>query len=124
MTTPARRPRRRNQVLSRERIVDAAIELLDAGGEDALTVRAMTGRLATGPGAVYHHVGTRDELLDAATETIVTTALATRPSRAGATPGDEIRAVALAVFDAIADHRWLATRLTLQIVRNPTGPVT
>ncbi|CCH32687.1 TetR/AcrR family transcriptional regulator C-terminal domain-containing protein [Actinosynnema sp. NPDC047251] len=124
MTTRADRPRRRNQVLSREQVLDAAIELLDSGGEGALTVRAMTERLATGSGAVYHHVGTRNELLDAATETIVAAALAAKPHQTGAAPEQEIRAVALALFDAIAEHRWLATRLTLQIVRNPAGPVT
>ncbi|NGO71661.1 TetR/AcrR family transcriptional regulator [Streptomyces boncukensis] len=124
MATRARRTQRRNQVLSREHIIDTAIELLDAGGEGALTVRALTERLATGSGAVYYHVGTRDELLDTATETVITAALATKPAQASATPAEEIRAVALALFDAIADHQWLATRLTLQIIRNPVGPVT
>ena len=37
------------------RLVRAAIEILDADGEDALTFRALAGRLATGPGAIYHH---------------------------------------------------------------------
>ncbi|WP_329303774.1 TetR/AcrR family transcriptional regulator C-terminal domain-containing protein [Streptomyces sp. NBC_00659] len=124
MPTRARHTRRRNQVLSREQIIDTAIGLLDAGGEGALTVRAMTERLATGSGAIYYHVGNRDELLDTATETIITAALATKPARAAASPEDEIRAVALALFDAIAEHQWLATRLTLQIIRNPAGPVT
>jgi AcrR family transcriptional regulator len=122
MAAQARRPQRRNQVLSRDQILDAAIELLDVGGEGALTVRALTERLATGSGAIYYHVGARDELLDAATETVITAALATTADVA--TPEDEIRGVALALFDAIAEHRWLATRLTLQIVRNPAGPVT
>ncbi|WP_224280783.1 TetR/AcrR family transcriptional regulator [Streptomyces sp. LS1784] len=111
-------------MLSREQIIDTAIDLLDTGGEGALTVRVMTDRLATGSGAIYYHVGNRDELLDAATETVITAALATKPAGAQATPEDEIRVVALAVFDAIAEHRWLATRLTLQIIRNPVGPVT
>ncbi|MGW6602947.1 TetR/AcrR family transcriptional regulator [Streptomyces sp. NPDC055036] len=124
MTTRARQSQRRNQVLSREQIIEAAVELLDAGGEGALTVRALVERLSTGSGAISYHVGKRDELLDAATEAVVTAALATKPARAGAAPGDEIRVVALALFDAIAEHQWLATRLTLQIIRNPVGPVT
>lgn len=124
MTTSARRTQRRNQVLSREKIIEAAIELLDAGGEGVLTIRALSERLATGSGAISYHVGKRDDLLDAATETVVTGALATQFARAGEGPKDEIRVVALALFDAIAEHRWLATRLTLQIVRNPVGPVT
>lgn len=111
-------------MLSREQIIEAAVDLLDAGGEGALTVRALSERLSTGSGAISYHVGKRDDLLDAATETVVTAALATKPARAGAAPGDEIRVVALALFDAIAEHQWLATRLTLQIIRNPVGPVT
>ncbi|MEV0850222.1 helix-turn-helix domain-containing protein [Streptomyces sp. NPDC049954] len=132
MATRSRRSPRRNQVLSREQIIEAAVELLDAGGEGALTVRALVERLSTGSGAISYHVGKRDDLLDAATETVVVTALepkharasATNPARASATPAEEIRSVALALYDAIAAHQWLATRLTLQVVRNPVGPVT
>ncbi|GAA0939883.1 MULTISPECIES: TetR/AcrR family transcriptional regulator [Streptomyces violaceusniger group] len=124
MAAQGRRTQRRNQVLSREQIIDTAIELLDTGGEGALTIRALTERLATGSGAIYYHVGNRDELLDTVTETVVTAAWATEPTRAPATPEDEIRVVALALFDAIAAHQWLATRLILQIIRNPVGPVT
>ncbi|MEV4801650.1 helix-turn-helix domain-containing protein [Nonomuraea sp. NPDC049421] len=124
MTTPTRRPGRRNQVLSRDQIIAAAIELLDGGGEGALTVRALSERLSTGAGAIAYHVGKRDDLLDAATETVVTAALAAAPAPAASTPAEEIRVAALALFDAITAHPWLATRLTLQIVRNPVGPVT
>ncbi|MGC5341793.1 TetR/AcrR family transcriptional regulator [Streptomyces sp. DT171] len=121
---PKRRAGRRNQVLSREQILTAAIELLDGGGEGALTVRALSERLSTGAGAIAYHVGKRDDLLDAATETVVTAALAETPAPARSTPAEEVRVAALALFDAITAHRWLATRLTLQIVRNPVGPVT
>ncbi|MCZ4124781.1 TetR/AcrR family transcriptional regulator [Streptomyces sp. H39-S7] len=124
MTTRAGRSQRRNQVLSREQIIDTALEVLDAGGESALTIRALTERLSTGSGAVYYHVGTRDELLDSVTETVIGAALANRSTGAATTPEDEVRVVALALFDAITAHNWLATRLTLQIIRNPVGPVT
>ncbi|WP_372348351.1 TetR/AcrR family transcriptional regulator [Streptomyces sp. KL116D] len=124
MATRPPKPQRRNQVLSREQIIDTAIELLDAGGEGALTTRALTERLSTGAGAIYYRVGGRDELLDAATETIVVAALAADPAQSAGTPADEIRVVALALFDAIAEHQWLATRLTSQVVRQPFGPVT
>jgi len=124
MTTRARRTERRNQVLSREQILEAAIALLDAGGERALTIRALSERLSTGSGAIAYHVGKRDDLLDAATETLIMAALEAKPVAAGTSPEDEIRGVALAVFDAIDAHKWLATRLMLQIVRNPMGPVT
>ncbi len=124
MATRTPRPQRRNQVLSRELIIETAIGLLDAGGEGALTTRALTERLSTGSGAIYYRVGSRDELLDTATETIVTTALAAKPVQATAVPEDEIRTVALALFDAIVEHHWLAARLTSHVVRQPFGPVT
>ena len=62
---------RRSEALSRERIVEAAVELLDAAGEGGLTFRALTERLATGPGAIYWHVANKDELLAAATDAVV-----------------------------------------------------
>ncbi|WP_328854656.1 TetR/AcrR family transcriptional regulator C-terminal domain-containing protein [Microbispora hainanensis] len=124
MTTRARQSVRRRQVLSREQIIASAIELLDDGGEGALTVRALTERLATGTGAIYYHVGTRDELLDAATEIVIAAALAARTDPASPAPEDEIRATALSLFGAIAEHAWLATQLTTQFARRPSGPVT
>ncbi|MFF0740153.1 TetR/AcrR family transcriptional regulator [Streptomyces sp. NPDC004111] len=111
-------------MLSRERIIEAAIELLDSGGEGAMTTRALTERLSTGSGAIYYRAGSRDDLLDTATEVLVTAALEARPVQASAAPGDEIRTVALALFYAIAEHSWLAARLTQQVVRRPFGPVT
>ncbi|GAA1938738.1 hypothetical protein GCM10009754_02190 [Amycolatopsis minnesotensis] len=41
------------------------MELLDAGGEGGLTFRALTERLATGPGAIYWHAANKGELLGA-----------------------------------------------------------
>src|SRR6202035_5645759 len=61
MATKAQRAPRRTEALSRDVIVEAATEILDAEGEDALTLRALTVRLATGYGAIYHHVADRDD---------------------------------------------------------------
>jgi predicted nucleic acid-binding protein len=52
MATRARRAERRTDALSRERIVAAAIKILDDDGESALTFRALAARLATGSGAI------------------------------------------------------------------------
>src|SRR4051794_30241595 len=98
-TTRSGRSPRRTDALSRERIVEAAIELLDAAGEDGLTFRVLTERLATGPGAIYWHVANKGELLIAATDAVVDAALAVEPTgSAEATPQDRIRALALSLF--------------------------
>ena len=130
MVMRTRQSQRRRQVLSPERIVGAAVELLDEGGEAALTVRALTGRLSTGSGAIYHHVGSMRELVQAATHAVLSDALpaltdlTARESAATGSPEDAIRAVALGLYDAVEEHPWLATQLTAQITRNPWGPVT
>jgi AcrR family transcriptional regulator len=122
MATRARRAHRRTEALTRERIVETAVEVLDAAGEGGLTFRVLTERLATGPGAIYWHVANKDELLDAATGAVVAAAL--RPGESVGSPQNEIRAVALALFDAIETHPWLATQLAAQFTRNPSGVVT
>ncbi|MDW6065685.1 TetR/AcrR family transcriptional regulator C-terminal domain-containing protein [Streptomyces sp. FXJ1.4098] len=124
MATRTRRSQRRTDALSRERIVEAAVELLDTAGEGGLTFRALTERLATGPGAIYWHVANKGELLDAATDAVVATALAIEPAESPGSPQDEIRAVALGLFESIDEHPWLATQLATQLSRSPWGAVT
>lgn len=50
--------------ITRERIVAAALDLLDDKGMDALTVRALASRLGVGAPALYWHVRNKQELLD------------------------------------------------------------
>ncbi|WP_329284591.1 TetR/AcrR family transcriptional regulator [Streptomyces sp. NBC_01455] len=123
MATRTRRPERREEPLSREGIVEVAIELLDATGEGGLTFRALGERLATGPGAIYWHVANKGELLGAATDAVVAAALAVEPAGSPTSPQDEIRAVALGLFHAIDAHPWLAAQLSTQLSRSPWGSV-
>lgn len=108
--TPPRKAPRREDALSRERIVAAAIELLDRDGEEGLTFRALATHLATGAGAIYWHVTNKQELLAAATDEIVGRALgeirtSTKPARA-------LHAIALGVFEAVEAHPWLGGQLS------------
>jgi AcrR family transcriptional regulator len=116
MATRTQRTERRTDALSKERIVEAAIAILDAGGESALTFRALTARLATGAGAIYHHVASKDELLAAVTGDVIAQVTA-RPV-SGTEPREAIRATALGVFDVIDAHPWVGTQLS----REPWQP--
>jgi AcrR family transcriptional regulator len=49
--------------LTRERIVSAAIDLLDSQGLEGLKMRALGKRLGTAATAVYWHVGSKDNLV-------------------------------------------------------------
>lgn len=110
MTDKAQRPERRAQALSRERIVEAAIEILDTQGVKGLTFRALATRLATGSGAIYWHIADKDALLAAATDVLIARAVA--QDIADASPPAAIRALVLAVFDAIHGHPWLGAQLS------------
>jgi AcrR family transcriptional regulator len=118
MAKKTHRGERRTDALSRQRIIAAAIELLDAGGEGALTIRALASRLATGSGAIYWHVTDKNELLAQAADEVIAGVMAKIVD--GARPKDAIRAVALGVFDAIEAHPWVGT----QLFREPWRPAT
>jgi AcrR family transcriptional regulator len=109
MPSRTTRSTRRTDPLSQERLVGAAIEILDAQGEDALTFRLLAARLSTGPGAIYHHVANKDELLKAAASQIIASAIVgAQPPRE---PAEAIRSTAAAVFDAIDTHPWAGAQL-------------
>ena len=110
MATGAHRAERRTDALSKQRIVAAAIEILDAGGETALTFRALAARLATGSGAIYWHVASKNDLLTAATDDVIARVMTDVAS--GAEPQEAIRAIALGAFDAIDAHPWVGTQLS------------
>jgi AcrR family transcriptional regulator len=110
MATTTRRTERRTDSLSKERIVEAAIEILDAGGESALTFRALAARLATGAGAIYWHVANKNDLLAATTNDVIARVMTEVAS--GAEPRQAIRAIALGVFDAIDAHPWVGAQLS------------
>jgi AcrR family transcriptional regulator len=54
---------RRSQ-LTRQRVVAEALSVIAADGAQALTMRALAGRLGVVPGALYHHVRNKEQLHD------------------------------------------------------------
>lgn len=100
---------RREESLSRDRIIEAAIELLDSSGEGGLTFRSLSERLATGPGALYWHVANKDDLVSAACDAIVARTLA--DGAVSATPEHTLRELAGGLFDLIDLHPWVGSAL-------------
>jgi AcrR family transcriptional regulator len=116
MAAKTERTERRADALSKERIVEAAIEILDADGESALTFRALAARLATGSGAIYWHVANKNDLLAATADDVIARVMTEVVG--GAEPREVIRAIALGVFDAIDAHPWAGAQLS----REPWQP--
>jgi AcrR family transcriptional regulator len=121
MAKKARSIPRREEALSRERIIEASIELLDSSGESGLTFRTLSERLATGPGAIYWHVASKSELLLAACDAIIARTMNAllAANKPGATPQAIIRALALGIYDAIDTHPWVGSALIRAELQSP-----
>lgn len=67
------KPRRakRREPLTRERVLRAAIEMADAEGIDALSMRKLAQALGVEAMSLYNHVANKDEVLDAITDLVV-----------------------------------------------------
>lgn len=57
--------------LSRERVVDAALEFIDANGLPGLTMRRLGEQLGVEAMALYRYIPSKEELLDAVVESLV-----------------------------------------------------
>ena len=54
----------RRPQLTRERVVEEALAVITHDGAQALTMRSLADRLGVVPGALYHHVGNKQQLHD------------------------------------------------------------
>ncbi|MEU6234815.1 TetR/AcrR family transcriptional regulator C-terminal domain-containing protein [Kitasatospora sp. NPDC047058] len=63
--------RPRTPLLSRERIVTAALQLVDAEGLAALSTRRLATELSVSGPSLYNHFATKDELLDAVVDSVM-----------------------------------------------------
>src|ERR1044071_8708810 len=61
---PRKRPAPARVPLNRERIVDAAYEVLDREGLDRFSMRMVAAELGVAVSALYVHVANKDELLE------------------------------------------------------------
>jgi len=102
--------------LSREAIVDAAMEIVDAEGLDGLSMRRLAERLGTGPASLYAHVSGRPELLQLLLERVAADIHVPDPQ-----PDrwqEQLREVAHSMRNALRGHRDLAGAALANI---PTG---
>jgi AcrR family transcriptional regulator len=98
MATTRRKP------LSRERILAAALELVDAQGIDALSMRKLGQSVGYEAMSLYNHVTNKDDLLDGMLDLVL--AEMEPPAQDGGLPA--IRAAALSAHEALQRHPWAA----------------
>jgi len=97
-------PARRTRGLSRERIVAAAIELVETEGLNALSMARLAERLGCGTMSLYRHVANKDELMTFMLST------APEPPPTPADPSDWRGALtdwAAGLWDIYHRHPWI-----------------
>ena len=74
----ARRPR---IGLSRERVLEGAMRLADAGGLHSLTIRSLAAELGVKPMSIYSYVADKDAILDGLVDRVFSEIYPTEPGR-------------------------------------------
>lgn len=92
------------ETLSREQIVRAALELLDADGLGGLSMRKLGARLNAGATSLYWHVQTKDDLLELAIDEVYREVDVPEPELAGWRSG--VTLFAHSFRAAILRHPW------------------
>ena len=94
--------------LTRDRILQAALELADEGGIESLTMRNLGQTLGFEAMSLYNHVANKDDLLDGMLDLVL--AESKPPSPAGDWDA-AIRDSAISVPDALRRHPWSCSLL-------------
>ena len=111
-------PKEPRAQLTRERIVSAALALVDREGLSALSMRRLGSELGVDPMAVYYYVPNKDALLDAIVEAVMAEIDLTIDDPS-ATPEDRIMCAAIAYRDVMLAH---ANALPIVLSRGPRTP--
>src|SRR5919197_3107994 len=91
--------------LSRERILSAALELVDDGGIDSLSMRKLAQKLGVEAMSLYNHVASKDDVIDGILDLVL--AESELPSPTGDWDA-AVRASAISVHDALRRHTLAA----------------
>ncbi|HTV12063.1 MAG TPA: TetR/AcrR family transcriptional regulator C-terminal domain-containing protein [Acidimicrobiales bacterium] len=67
--------------MSRTQVVNAAIDVVSAGGYEQMTIRSLAARLGVAPMSLYRHVRDKDDLLDEVVDRLLSHAWRPRASR-------------------------------------------
>ena len=113
--TQAKEPRTQ---LTRERIVSAALALVDREGLSALSMRRLGAELGVDPMAIYYYVPNKEALLDAIVEAVMAE-IDLRIDDKSASPEDRIMCAARAYRDVMLAH---ANALPAVLSRGPRTP--
>jgi AcrR family transcriptional regulator len=104
--------------LSRERVLQGAVAVADAGGIDSLTIRSLSQSLGVKPMSVYYYVANKDEILDGIVDLVFSEI---ELPTAGGDWRTEIRRRADSARRVLRAHPWA---IGLMESRTSPGPAT
>ena len=116
MTTQASNRAPRRLPLSRERVLDAAIKLVDQGGLGSLSMRKLGQELGVEAMALYYHFANKDEVIDGIVD-IVFSEIELPTDGTGWKAAMRQRAISMR--DVLLRHRWA---INLMESRRNAGP--
>lgn len=102
-----------------ERIIGAAITLIDEQGADALTLRSLADRLHSSTATLYRYFESRSELIDRVVDQLFGEVELRSPSGADLTWAESLTAMATSMFETLERHGNIAL---LMLERIGTGP--
>jgi AcrR family transcriptional regulator len=103
--------------LSRDKIIRAAIEVLDADGIEGLSMRHLGSMLGSAATAVYWHVKSKEELVKLAADQVWGEIPLPDPAETGWRQAATIMATGL--HDMTARHPWLLQAMSMQLLYGP-----
>lgn len=106
--------------LTRERVVDTAVDLADREGLGALTMRSLADELGVRPMAIYRHLENKDAILDAIVDAVFAEVALMEVSGVAGWQ-DLLVGRCAGLRAALGRHRWA---LALMESRSSPGPAT
>lgn len=103
--------------LSRERVIAAALDLADADGLAALSMRRLAARLGVEAMSLYYHVRNKNDVLGGILERVLSEL---ELPLAGTPWKQALRTTALSAHAVLDRHRWAASLLMTPGVSSPT----
>jgi AcrR family transcriptional regulator len=122
--------------LTRVRIIEAALEIIDDTGLDALNMRRLAAAVGVKPMSLYHHVANKEAILEAVAECIAEAALGDRSAQgrkaqgqstgARAAPRDDgwrdrTRELFIGLYELVQDHPRALPLISTAVLRTPSG---
>ncbi|RJL32160.1 TetR/AcrR family transcriptional regulator [Bailinhaonella thermotolerans] len=103
--------------LTKEQIVKAAVEVLDAEGVDGLNMRRLGAQLGSAATAMYYHVKSKDKLVVLAADHVF--AEIPLPDLDAVGWREAATRIAHGTYETIARHFWLLPAMSTHIIYGP-----